>query len=98
MEVDRRLRLSATTAGGGGDGGGGDVYCLGDIAAVEGLDLACNAQVGGEACVRARMYVGNRERPFYFLRVYKRMCVCVFLRDAVWGAAVPGSALLGALY
>eukprot|EP00752_Nemacystus_decipiens_P007502 g6703.t1 len=60
IEVDRRLRLAGEAAasapaadggisGGGGGGGGtavrGDVYCLGDIAAVEGLDLGCNAQV-----------------------------------------------------
>lgn len=61
IEVDRRLRLIGAAAaaaaeadgvgvgGGGGEGGGGawrdDVYCLGDIAAVEGLDLGCNAQV-----------------------------------------------------
>ncbi|CAN0063684.1 unnamed protein product [Ectocarpus sp. 12 AP-2014] len=42
IEVDRRLRLvdAARSAG-----GVGDVYCLGDIAAVEGLELGCNAQV-----------------------------------------------------
>lgn len=49
--VDRRLRLiSGSSSAGGKDGAAAmsptaDVYCLGDIAAVEGLDLACNAQV-----------------------------------------------------
>lgn len=63
VEVDRRLRLVAAAAaadgvsggvgsgGGGGGAGGDDVYCLGDIAAVEGLDLSCNAQVCMCVCV-----------------------------------------------
>ena len=64
IEVDRRLRLVGAATpkaadgvidGGGGRGGDGagrdDVYCLGDIAAVEGLDLGCNAQVCVCACV-----------------------------------------------
>ncbi|CAM9279335.1 unnamed protein product [Ectocarpus sp. 6 AP-2014] len=41
IEVDRRLRLIDAA----GNDGVGDVYCLGDIAAVEGLELGCNAQV-----------------------------------------------------
>ncbi|CAM9358203.1 unnamed protein product [Pylaiella littoralis] len=50
IEVDRRLRLVSAAVGegdgrAGGVGAAGDVYCLGDIAAVEGLDLGCNAQV-----------------------------------------------------
>lgn len=54
IEVDRRLRLvgaaaaaadGASVGGGGGMAGRDDVYCLGDIVAVEGLDLGCNAQV-----------------------------------------------------
>jgi len=47
VEVDRRLRLAVPGGVDGGAGGHahGGVYCLGDIAAVEGLDLGCNAQV-----------------------------------------------------
>ena len=35
---------TAAASGGGGGGAAAGVYCLGDIAAVEGLDLPCNAQ------------------------------------------------------
>ncbi|CAB1104784.1 unnamed protein product [Ectocarpus sp. CCAP 1310/34] len=42
IEVDRKLRVVEAA---GSAGGVGDVYCLGDIAAVEGLELGCNAQV-----------------------------------------------------
>lgn len=48
VQVDRRLQL--VDAPGGGSLNTGRVYCLGDIATVEGLDLACNAQVCD--CVR----------------------------------------------
>ena len=60
VRVDRRLQV----VGGGTDGGdsaensatattaaaAAGVYCLGDIAVVQGLDLPCNAQVRTRGC------------------------------------------------
>lgn len=48
--VDRRMRIAGAAAGrSGADESPSGVYCLGDIAAVEGLDLASNAQVEHDA-------------------------------------------------
>lgn len=49
VQVDRRLQL--VNAAGGDASKTGRVYCLGDIATVEGLDLVCNAQVCDCLCV-----------------------------------------------
>lgn len=43
VEVDRRLQLVGAREGAATKAAG--VYCLGDIATVEGLELACNAKV-----------------------------------------------------
>lgn len=48
IEVNRRLQPFGAKGTGNGQAVGSaaiEVYCLGDIAAVEGMDLPCNAQV-----------------------------------------------------
>ena len=50
IKVDRRLKLSGARTEANSNSettmdAAAEVYCLGDIAAVEGLDLVCNAQV-----------------------------------------------------